>query len=147
MMSLALLIFATYFASAESLDVIADVDKSFLEKPVAYTWGSDPFLKTPGFVPGAPKEEKMDLKAILHDEAGRSLAIVNKQTVFVNSVIQGYVVREIGPNYVVMEKGSSLRELQMPPIQNRVHSDISIWDRVPAAEADAEQPEEKGDSP
>lgn len=115
------------------LKVIVAVDESHLSKQVSYSWGMDPFYKTPGFVKGTPKEPLLELKGIFHSEDDSS-AIINAKTVYVNSVIDGYAVREIGDNYVVVQKGETLKELQMPPIMNRVNTEINIYDRLPALE-------------
>ena len=119
--------------------VIIKVDDSLLSKKVSYTWGLDPFYKTPGFVKGTVKEPSFALKGIVHSEDDDSSAIINGKTVYVNSVIDGYAVREIGDNFVVVQKGDALRELQLTPIQNKVNSQINPYDRLPAAE-----PEESG---
>lgn len=116
--------------------VILGVDDSQLAKQVSYEWGKDPFYKTPGFVKGSLKEPTLELKGIvLSDEnIDNSSAIINRKTVHVNSMIEGYAVREIGDNYVVVQKGETLRELQLNPIQNKVQSDINVYDRLPAME-------------
>ncbi len=116
---------------------IVGVDDSHLEKQVSYEWGTDPFYKTPGFVKGLKvSETKLELKGILHGDDDESSAIINRKTVYVNSVIDGYAVREIGDNYVVVEKGETLRELQLAPIQNKSNSEINAYDRLPAMEED-----------
>jgi hypothetical protein len=126
------------------LNVIVAVDESHLSKKVSYTWGMDPFYKTPGFVKGIPKEPSLELKGIFHSEDDSS-AIINKRTVYVNSIIDGYAVREIGDNYVVVQKGDTLKELQMPPIMNKVNTEINIYDRLPAMEPNDGSTGEKND--
>ena len=117
--------------------VIVGVEDSHLNQKVTYKWGTDPFYKTPGFVKGVTKvEPKLELKGILHADDDESSAIINKKTVYVNSVVDGYAVREIGDNYVVVQKGETLRELQLAPIQNRSSSEINAYDRLPAMEED-----------
>lgn len=125
-------------------NVIVAVDESHLSKKVSYTWGIDPFYKTPGFVKGTPKEPTLELKGIFHSEDDSS-AIINKRTVYVNSIIDGYAVREIGDNYVVVQKGETLKELQMPPIMNRVNTEIDIYNRLPAMEPNEGSTGEKND--
>lgn len=119
--------------------VIVGVSDSHLTQQVSYEWGTDPFYKTPGFVKGvAVSEPNLELKGILHGDDDESSAIINKKTVYVNSIIDGYAVREIGDNYVVVQKGETLQELQLLPIQNRSSSKINVYDRLPAMEEDQE---------
>ena len=116
---------------------IVGVDDSHLAKQVSYEWKKDPFYKTPGFVKNVTVvEPKLELKGILHGDDDESSAIINRKTVYVNSMIDGYAVREIGDNYVVVEKGDKLRELQLSPIQNKSNSEINVYDRLPAMEED-----------
>jgi hypothetical protein len=116
-------------------NIIVGVDDSHLEKQVSYKWGTDPFYKTPGFVRGTIAAEPiLELKGVLHGDDDESSAIINKKTVHVNSVVDGYAVREIGDNYVIVQKGDSLRELQLRPIQNRSATQINVYDRLPAME-------------
>lgn len=134
-----MLVFQSLYAnSGESLDVFVDTDRDFIEKPLNYIWGTDPFMKTPGFFNGEPKEEKLTLSAIVHSEDGRSIAVINNQSAFVNSKINGHVIKQIGSNFVVLEKNHTLQELQLSPVQQKQSADISIWDRLPAANSDDE---------
>ena len=122
---------------ASKSSVIVEVNDSHLSQQVSYKWGTDPFYRTPGFVKGTPKEPTFVLKGILHSNDDDSSAIINKKTVYVNSIIDGYAVREIGDNYVIVQKGETLKELQLAPIQNRSTSEINIYDRLPAMESEA----------
>lgn len=138
-----LLLFQTMSANSDdSLEVYVDTNRDFIEKPLHYVWGTDPFMKTPGFFNGEQKEDKLTLSAIVHSEDGRSIAVINNQSAFLNSKINGHVVKQIGSNYVVLEKNSSLLELQLSPVQQRQSADISIWDRLPAASPEDEESEE-----
>ena len=120
-------------------NVIVGIDDSHLTKQVSYKWGTDPFYKTPGFVRGKlANEPVLELKGVLHGDDDESSAIINKKTVYVNSMIDGYAVREIGDNYVIVQKGESLRELQLSPIQNRSATEINVYDRLPAMEANSD---------
>lgn len=119
--------------------VIVGVDDSHLTKQVSYKWGADPFYKTPGFVRGSLAQEPvLELKGVLHGDDDESSAIINKRTVYVNSMIEGYAVREIGDNYVIVQKGESLKELQLRPIQNRSATQINVYDRLPAMEEESD---------
>jgi hypothetical protein len=123
------------------LDVFVDVDKAFLEKPVHFSWGKDPFQRKPGYFYSEPKEEKMHLSAIVNTEGGRSVAIINNMSAFVNSKINGFVVKQIGSNYVVLQKDNTTRELVLAPVEQEGDYEITIWDRLPAA-----APDDEGDS-
>ncbi len=118
----------------KQLKVVIDSDSSHLNKKIKYKWGTDPFYKTPGFVARTKKRKPLKLEAVLHSNNERSLAVINGKTVFVNTIINGYVVKNIGTNFVVVKKNNSLIELQLQPIENKILTDIDYWDRLPASE-------------
>ncbi|MCB0420783.1 MAG: hypothetical protein KDD61_07290, partial [Bdellovibrionales bacterium] len=104
-------------SSDPALPVLVDMDASHLKKRLPFSWEKDPFEKVPGFVAGRERGENLKLLAVLYsEEKGKSAAVINGQTVFENSMINGYAIRKIGPNFVVITKGESMLELQMPPI-------------------------------
>ena len=119
---------------SKNMDVIVDVAEPQAPEKITYEWRHDPFLKTPGYGKRRDTGKALELSAILISEDGQPVALINGKTVFENSLIDGHAVREIGPNYVVLETGKSLMELQLAPVKGQVSTEINLWDRLPAVE-------------
>lgn len=119
-------------AVKKPLEVLVDMDHSHLNKKIEFTWKRDPFLKKPGYVAAGRQPVKLQLGAVLYGESGDSAAVINGETVFENSMVEGHLVKQIGPNFVIVTKDNSMRELQLSPIQKKVVKEVDIWDRLPA---------------
>ena len=100
------------------------MNKKFLDKKINYNWAHDPFLRTPGFFKGKKIEYKFKLDGLIYDKEN-SMAIINGNTVYVNSFLEGgFRVTDIGPNYVIIDNGEKAKELQLPYVVNKVETEI-----------------------
>ncbi|NDD91981.1 hypothetical protein EBZ37_07855 [bacterium] len=90
-----------------------DQEHRFLFMRPELTWGRDPFIKKPGFGPSEVEETKWDLVAIVYD-GPESEAIINGKRVHMGDEIGGRLVDEIGQNFVLLTRGDSVLELNLP---------------------------------
>lgn len=80
-------------------------------------WHKDPFLQKPGFTEVQKGDPKLNLSAILLGE-DNSVAIINGRKLYPSSRIEGFLVHEIGSNFVLLKKGRRMIELLLPAIEN-----------------------------
>ncbi len=103
-------------AIVKDFETIADVNLEFLFTNPKLNWGTDPFYKKPGYLVSSRREEKFSLGGIAYNEEN-PIAIVNGTAVMLDDFIGNRRVAEIGSNYVILERGDSLIEITMPPIE------------------------------
>jgi hypothetical protein len=96
-------------------ETISDVDLGFLMTQPKFPWGEDPFLRKPGFSVVSPDQEKFTLTGILYG-ARFPLAVVNGKKVEEGDHIGSRMVKQIGPNFVILKKKDSEIELTLPPV-------------------------------
>jgi len=107
----------TGFVFAEELPIVGSKTTPKLEETKDFNWGSDPFLKYPGlFEDPNPTQEIITLEAVLYNKKD-PVAIVNGKAVSENSVISNYRVQKIGSNYVILQKGNTLKQLVLPQVE------------------------------
>src|SRR3989339_1145598 len=107
-----LLFFSSIAICAEApLQMISDNYFPIIDKEIELAWGHDAFIKSAG-VRRAPAatEELPTLSAIMYDPEA-PLAIVNGSTVGLNSMVGQREVIEIGSDYILLKKDSSIIEL------------------------------------
>ena len=78
-------------------------------------WGNDPFLKGPGYVKISVEPPVYTLNGIAYSEED-PIAVVNGKTVHVGETVGERWVSEIGENFVLLKKGASELEINLPPI-------------------------------
>ncbi len=100
---------------AQAIEPLCDLDTGFLAVSLEMPWGTDPFLKTPGFAHEKQEETLPVLDGVVYSRT-EPMAIINGESVLVGDRIDGRTVQSIGRNYVVLKKGDSLRELVLPPV-------------------------------
>lgn len=113
-------------APVSSMAPVSDIDLAHLSTPPQFAWGSNPFLRTPGFTAMDPEldvisPDKFSLDAVIFD-AEDPLAIVNGKTVGVGDRIQGLRVEAIGPSYVLIRGEGLFFELAVPPARHAAQS-------------------------
>lgn len=97
---------------AQKYPIFFDSDWSYLEKDLDLFWGSDPFLKTPGFVLQPSAKKPLVLSSILYSR-DHAMAWIDGQKVTVNNLVRGQRVVDIGPNYVLLKNELGLTELTL----------------------------------
>ncbi|MBF0299931.1 MAG: hypothetical protein HQK51_14495 [Oligoflexia bacterium] len=110
-------LFLINFISFANIQIISDINDSQMQKDIEYNWGNDPFIKNVGYFHNLyPINKKYILSGIV--QTGDNLAaIINKVILHKNQYIDDYLIKEIGKNYVLIEKDNSIIELQLPPIK------------------------------
>ena len=105
--------------------VYFDSSKEYLtEKKLKYKWAHDPFLKTPGFTKRVEIDYNFQLEGILFDKKD-PMAIIDNRAVYIGTTLEGeYVVRAIGPNFVVIGNGDKTKELQLPHVEKKVEAEV-----------------------
>ncbi len=111
-------------------EFISEVDFGFLVTQPRFPWGEDPFLRKPGFSVVPAEQEKFVLSGVLTG-AGAPMAVVNGKKVEAGDRIGNRIVKEVGPNFVILKRKDSEIELTMP----------SAVEEIPEDEAD--DPEEE----
>ncbi len=91
-----------------------DVNSAILEKRIKFKWGQDPFLKKPGFSDEKETSIPLNLNTIFIGENNEKMAIINDTEVYEGSVLDGFHIKNIGKNFVVLKKGHYLKELNLP---------------------------------
>jgi hypothetical protein len=101
-----------YFGNLGS-EVVSDFDPSNFHTPINLNWNGDAFDGVPGFSNPHPiASEESTLQATMPGDP-TSLAVVNDKVVAVGEKVNGKKVRKIGANYVLLEKGGSVQELNL----------------------------------
>ena len=113
-------------------EVISEVDFGFLLTQPRFPWGEDPFLRKPGFAEVPKDQEKFTLSGILFGQRF-PLAVVNGKKVEEGDRIGSRLVKQIGPNFVILAGKNSEIELTLPPLQ----------EEIPDGDADDEDEEAK----
>lgn len=113
--------------SSQGFEPLVEADLGYLASVPKIPWTKDPFRKKPGFL-GGPKAEEtaLVLEAIIYRSENDASAIINGKEVLPGRAIHGRVVEEIGPNYVLLSKGSSTVELVLPPFSDEDKPSILI---------------------
>lgn len=99
--------------AGQEFEMIYDLDLSFFLVNPKLPWTSDPFEKYPGFASVAEGEEKFTLSGIIYN-SDAPVAIINNQTVGIGAAIGSRVVSDIGENFVILKRGGSEIELNLP---------------------------------
>ena len=99
---------------------MVDVELSHFVGPPKLPWGTDPFLKIPGFYFAKADTEKFILNGVFYNESG-SLALINGKSVREGDYIGDRIVEEIGENFVILRKDGSEIEINLPYAS--IHSD------------------------
>lgn len=103
---------------ALEFEMIYDLDLSYFLVNPKLPWAGDPFEKYPGFAPVIEGGEKFALTGIIYN-SDSPVAIINTQTVRIGDAVGSRVVCDIGENYVILKRGGSEIELNLPtPDQN-----------------------------
>ncbi len=102
-----------------NFEVISDVDLGFLMTQPKFPWGEDPFQKKPGFTMLGADQEKFTLTGILYGSRF-PLAVVNGKKVEEGDRIGSRMVKQIGPNFVILKKKDSEIELTLPPAMDEI---------------------------
>lgn len=91
-------------------EVISDVDAGLNSDP-ELPWSTDPFIKIPGNI-ARPAEDDSDIALQATSLAGnRPSAIINDRILQAGDKVKDRYIREIGNEYVLMEKGGSIIEV------------------------------------
>ena len=114
------------FQSETSLEAISDIDIKFLARLPKMPWAKDPFLRRPGYAVWDDAETKLTLEAIVRRSESEATAIINGEELSSGEVIKGRTVEQIGPNFVLLRKGESLRELVLPPVEEGEYGRIHL---------------------
>ncbi|NDG84650.1 MAG: hypothetical protein EBX52_06380 [Proteobacteria bacterium] len=109
----------------KNFDVISDVDLGFLMTQPKFPWGEDPFLRKPGFADAGKDQEKFTLSGILFGQRF-PLAVVNGKKVEEGDRVGSRMVKQIGPNFVILKKKDSEIELTLPPLQDEIPDEDSV---------------------
>jgi hypothetical protein len=99
-------------------ETIVDVNFEFFMNSPKTAWGLDLFKKKPGFGNFGLEEEKFTLQGIVYDKAGAT-AVIDGKVVKSGDTVGERKIAEIGPNFVVLEKGDSQVELVLPPAKGK----------------------------
>jgi hypothetical protein len=105
-------------------EFISEVDLGFLMTQPRFPWGEDPFLRKPGFSIVSSDPEKFVLSGVLTG-AGVPMAVVNGKKVEAGDRIGTRIVKEIGPNFVILKKKDSEIELTIPSAVEEIPEDES----------------------
>lgn len=101
---------ARAIASQLRLESVYDSDRSYLSKMPNLVWGVDPFEKVPGYAVKAQEDPLPRLEAIFFRSTHPS-AMLDGDEYQVGETIGNHRINEIGRNYVLLERGTSLIEL------------------------------------
>ncbi len=92
-------------------ETLSYVDESFFSTGPKLNWGRDPFIKAPGYSTAGEVEGHHKLEALIYSP-DNPRAIVNGHIVKVGSkTVEGFEVQKIGPDYVVITRGTSMQQL------------------------------------
>jgi hypothetical protein len=89
-----------------------DHDSKYFEALPQLVWGVDPFEKVPGFAKVAEASTLPVLEAVFFNRE-ESTALLNGEEYYTGEEVGDYRINEIGKNYVLLEKGESLIELNI----------------------------------
>lgn len=89
-----------------------DHDSKYFEALPQLVWGVDPFEKIPGFAKVAEAEALPVLEAVFFNRE-ESTALLNGEEYYSGELVGDYRINEIGKNYVLLEKGDALIELNI----------------------------------
>ncbi len=122
-----------------ALDTIVDIDYSFFLANPAMPWLSDPFRKNPGIAAFPHKDRVYHLQGIAFKGA-RSSAIIDGKSIRVGDILGDRRIAEIGPNFVVLEKGDSQIQLVLPPAGADDREMTESWPKSSAESAPLKAP-------
>ena len=98
--------------SAEKSLTISDKYTYPLNEKVKLTWGDDAFYQNAGFIETPIEVEEVVLSAIIYDRKN-PMAIVNGEAIKLNAMIGKRKVIKIGRKYILLQRGTSIIEVQM----------------------------------
>ena len=110
-----------------NFEAISDVDLGFLMTQPKFPWGEDPFLRKPGFSAVSVDQEKFSLTGILYGSRF-PLAVVNGKKVEEGDRVGSRMVKQIGPNFVILKRNDSEIELTLPPVNDVIPDEDSDQD-------------------
>ncbi len=104
------------------LETISEVDFSFFLTNPKLPWGSDPFLKQPGYIKQNGPNQDYSLNGIVYSK-NIPMAVINGKIVKEGDRVNDRRVSLIGDNFVILKKQDSEIELVMPPIMDEGSDD------------------------
>jgi hypothetical protein len=98
-----------------NMETISEVDFSFFLTNPKLPWGSDPFVKQPGYVNMQGPKDEYSLNGIVYSK-NVPMAVINGKVVKEGDKVSDRRVTLIGDNFVILKKNDSEIELTLPPI-------------------------------